>query len=129
MHKPSAMKNLALVTVTFAFAAFAGLSPAQNTERGSTPPGISQDGSSPSDGAIKGGSIQPGESSGMPSPLPPSAEERARRCYELSGTLREQCLKDADAATGGATRAPGSLPRPDPSVRDPRTAPPPQNPR
>lgn len=126
------MKRISLYAVACLLAACSGPSPAQNAERGSAPPGTSQDGSSAPEGAIKGGSIEPGESSGVPAnapPLPPSAEERAKRCYELSGTLREQCLKDLDTSTSGATRPPGSQPRPDPSVRDPATAPPPQNPR
>jgi hypothetical protein len=102
---------------------FAGLSAAQEPGRGSTPPGTSQDGSGAADGAIKGGSIQPGERSGMPEQAP-----AIKRCQELSGTLREQCLKDAESASGGAT-VPGALPKPDPNVHDPRAAPPPQNPR
>ena len=110
------MKLLALVV---AWLAFAGLAVAQDGARGSIPPGTSQDGSSAAAGAIKGGSILPGEQGGVPAERP-----AVKRCQELSGTLREQCLKDADSASGGAT-----LPRPDPNVRDPRQAPPPQNPR
>jgi hypothetical protein len=57
----------------------------------------------PSDGAIKGGSL-------------PAPEKRAeRRCEELSGTLRDQCLEHKRKAPAGATRGPGE--------------PPPQNPR
>jgi len=110
------MKSLVLAVT---WLAFAGLSVAQEPGRGSIPPGTSQDGSRAAEGAIKGGSIQPGESSGMP-------DRTTWRCNQLSGSLREQCLKDADAgsASGGATR-----PKPDPNVRDPRQAPPPQNPR
>ena len=99
--------------------ALAGAAFSQDPGRASTPPGISQDGSRPAEGAIKGGSIQPGETSGLP-----QRSAIAKRCTELTGTLREQCLRDAESASGGAT-----LPRPDPMVRDPRTAPPPQNPR
>jgi hypothetical protein len=102
---------------------FSGLAAAQEAGRGAIPPGTSQDGSGAADGAIKGGSIQPGERSGLPDPSP-----AAKRCEQLSGTLREQCLKDAESGSTGAS-APGTLPKPDPSVRDPRTAPPPQNPR
>jgi hypothetical protein len=54
--------------------------------------------------------------------------ERDARCQQLSGSLREQCLKDAESASTGTT-APGTPAKPDPAVRDPRTAPPPQNPR
>ena len=67
---------------------------AQSGERGSIPPGQSRDGAAPAEGAIKGGAILPGESAGMPE----------TRCEELSGTLREDCLKQKrDAATGGTT--------------------------
>ena len=51
-----------------------------------------------------------------------SADNRSRRaagrCDELSGALREQCLLEQQGAGAGAT-----------SVPEPRTAPPPQNPR
>jgi hypothetical protein len=101
----------------------AAANPSLAQERGGIPPGSSQDGSSAAGGALKGGSIQPGEASGLPEQSP-----AMKRCQELDGTLREQCLKDAERAGGGAT-APGGPPRPDPNVRDPRQAPPPQNPR
>ena len=69
--------------------------------RGSTPPGTARDGSAPSAGAIKGGSILPGETAGVPDSKRPS--DRARgRCKELAGSLREECLRhERDAATGG----------------------------
>jgi hypothetical protein len=83
--------------------------------RGNTPPGMSQDGSRPADGAIKGGSILPGEQSGVPGKA---------KCEELNGTLREDCLKqEREAGTGGTQ---------DPGVRGTPTSPPvttpPQNP-
>ena len=69
-------------------------------ERASTPPGMSQDGAKPSDGALKGGSILPGERSG----LPDEAKMR-ERCEELSGTLREDCLmQQRDAGVGGTVK-------------------------
>ena len=61
---------------------------AQSEERGSTPPGQSRDGAAPSDGALKGGSILPGESAGIP-----HDKKTKQRCEELSGSLREDCLK------------------------------------
>lgn len=106
-----------------AVANFAG---AQDTGRGSTPPGTSQDGSGAADGAIKGGAIQPGERSGVPSNAPanPTATQRAeQRCRDLTGTLREQCLRDLDSGSG-ATSGPAG-----PAGRSPRNSPPPQNPR
>jgi len=97
-----------------------GFAGAQTGEdpRGSTPPGTARDGSAPAEGAIKGGAILPGEHSGVP-------DRPLSHCYELSGTLREQCLRDARNAGAGATRPPEASP----TVRDPAHAPPPQNPR
>ena len=81
-----------------AFAQTAG-----DAARGSTPPGMSQDGSRPSEGAITGGApIAPGESAGVPdkdASVPP--DERLRRCYEMSGSLREECLRKERSAAGG----------------------------
>jgi hypothetical protein len=95
-------------------------------DRASTPPGTARDGSAPADGAIKGGAILPGESGGMPDSAPALPGDRAlARCHELSGTLRDQCLRDARSAGAGGT-APAEAP---PTVRDPVQAPPPQNPR
>lgn len=98
----------------------AGLALAQDPapeRRGSTPPGMSQDGSRPSDGAIQGGAITPGGAASAPD---------VSRCKELKGALREQCLRDLGAMTGNA-RPPGTTP-PAPVGRDPLTDPPPQNP-
>lgn len=77
-------------------------------ERASTPPGTARDGSHPADGAIKGGAILPGESGGIPdgrsaaggASAPPerAVQRAAERCYELKGTLREQCLRDTRKA-------------------------------
>ncbi len=58
-------------------------------------------------------------------PVPESAappdnrsQRAAARCAELTGALREQCLLEQQGSAAGAT-----------SVPEPRTAPPPQNPR
>jgi hypothetical protein len=96
--------------------------------RGSTPPGSAQDGTAPSDGAIKGGSILPGETGGLPNETTKApTPEGLKRCYELSGTLRDQCLlQERGASTGGTA---GTTDNPaGPTVRDPLTAPPPLNP-
>jgi hypothetical protein len=73
--------------------------------RGSTPPGMSQDGSRPADGAIKGGtSIAPGETGGLPNRTPAESAEATKRCEEMTGSLREECLeKDRSSAAGGTT--------------------------
>ena len=91
-----------------------------NPAASSSDRGASRDGSRPADGAIKGGSILPGESGGMPS------DKAQNRCNDLSGTLREQCLKQEQGSSSGATGLPGSeVGTPAPT----REAPPPQNPR
>jgi hypothetical protein len=105
----------ALLVLSLSGAAFA-----QDRERGSLPPGQSKDGSAPSDGAIKGGTILPGESGGTPD----GAKARSR-CGELSGTLREDCLKqERDSGAGATTGRTDGETQPSP----PLTAPP-QNPR
>src|SRR5262245_44233921 len=79
--------------------ALAGAAVAQTGERGSMPPGQSQDGAAPAEGAIKGGAILPGESAGSP-----DGAERAKvekRCDQLSGTLREECLKQSNGTQSG----------------------------
>jgi hypothetical protein len=93
-----------------ALIAFVTVAAAQGTGegRGSPIAGTAADGSRPSDGAITGGSIQPGESAGIPRDRPGvPAAERIRRCEELSGTLREDCLrKERSSGGAGSTQAP-----------------------
>jgi hypothetical protein len=103
------------------FALAAGAVHAQ--ERGTVPPGTSPDGSRPADGAIKGGTILPGERGGVPDNAP-TPERRVARCNELSGTLRDDCLRrERDASSGGSA----------PDIYGPKstppTVPPPQNPK
>jgi hypothetical protein len=98
--------------------------------RGSTPPGMSQDGARPAEGALKGGTLAPGESGGSPQEDPAKAGETTdgaaksgtegaaaggtakalERCYELEGTLREQCLADHASKAGAEPRAPSAVP-------------------
>jgi hypothetical protein len=61
--------------------------------RASVPPGTSQDGSKPSEGAIVGGSVQTQRPED-----PPARNREARRCNQLQGTLRQQCIDDARKA-------------------------------
>lgn len=121
------MRTISLSALV-ALACFAGSAAAQSTgegQRGSTPPGMSQDGAHPSEGALKGGTLAPGESGGTPQSAPaqdkPSAGSAAAggsakpgsshvlsRCYQLEGSLREQCLADEASKTGAGSRAPSA---------------------
>lgn len=84
------------------------LAQARDAPRGNTPPGMSQDGSGPADGAVKGGSILPGEGAGVPNKdSHTSATERLKRCDELKDTLREDCLaRERNAASGSSAPRP-----------------------
>jgi hypothetical protein len=52
------------------------------------PPGTARDGSAPAEGAIKGGSLEPDIRSS------PAPKRDVKRCKELAGKLREECLRD-----------------------------------
>jgi hypothetical protein len=95
-------------------------------ERGATPPGASSDGAAPAQGAIKGGAILPGETGGVPRAAPgmPQTEHTVSRCLDLTGVLREECLRQEAAAGAAGRTAPGPAAPP-----SPREAPPPQRPR
>src|SRR5262249_58248885 len=60
------MRSQALIIALFVSTEPAFAQTTGDPSRGNTPPGMSQDGSGPADGAIKGGSIRPGESAGQP---------------------------------------------------------------
>ena len=108
------MKVFKLILIMIAWTLAGPVLP-QTGERGSIPPGTSQDGSRPADGAIKGGAILPGETAGVPG---------KRKCEELTGTLREDCLKrEREAGTGSTDSRVRETP-PSPPVTTP-----PQNPR
>ncbi|OGA81342.1 MAG: hypothetical protein A3G27_01395 [Betaproteobacteria bacterium RIFCSPLOWO2_12_FULL_66_14] len=89
--------------------------------RGSVPPGTSRDESRPAEGAIKGGSIEPDISTS------PAPQRDINRCKQLTGELREQCLRDLGASSGSSV--PSKPAPPSPVQRDPAADPPPQNPR
>ena len=121
-------KQLLLSAALCALAApAAAQAPRPDDVRGSPPPGT-VDGAKPSDGAIQGGSILPGETGGRPDPgrgpTTPGAG-RASRCDELTGSLRDQCLLDEQRASSGAGRAAPS----DAAPGAPPADPPPQRPR
>ena len=96
--------------VSIALLAFASAAFAQSTgepSRGNTPPGMSKDGSKPSDGAIQGGApkILPGEQGGLPN-------RDIQRCNELSGSLREDCLKKEERGAGTGSTMPSTPDKP-----------------
>jgi hypothetical protein len=110
------VRTLLLMTL-FCLPALAAAQGAGDAPRGSTPPGLSQDGARPAEGALKGGTLAPGESGGTPD-TPPGGKapgsaaaggssRQLARCYELEGSLREQCLADdASKRSSGSPRAP-----------------------
>jgi hypothetical protein len=108
---------LTLIAIALCTPAFA-----QTPGVGDTRPSVpgARDGSAPADGAIKGGSMDksgPAIDANKPASEPDSA---IARCHDLSGSLRDDCLRQERErnAGAGATRA-----------TEPATAPPPQNPR
>ena len=107
--------RIALLALFLTGTAFAQ-TPGIGETRPSTPG--ARDGTAPADGAIKGGTTKEREPA-LESTKPQAESDRAiSRCNELSGSLREDCLRQERNAGTGATR-PG----------EPATAPPPQNPR
>jgi hypothetical protein len=112
------MKSILLVLIASTGIAFAQ-APAEKA---------APDGAKPSDGAIKGGSIVPGETAGTPDgrgATPAPSARGVQRCNELSGTLREQCLEqERNAGMKGGAEAGATVPA-SPAPGEP----PPQNPR
>jgi hypothetical protein len=88
--------------IAIAALGFASEASAEEGQRGSIPPGSSRDGSAPSDGALKGGTLLPGETGGMPDARA-EREKLEQRCKELAGTLREDCLRQGREAAAGAS--------------------------
>jgi len=114
----------ALVAAIFLVSTGTALAQTDRDEgRGSPAPGTAQDGSRPAEGAIKGGSVLPGESGGLPDAAASTPAARMQRCNQLSGSLREECIAREQGASRGGTRAPDAVNR-----RADPAAPPPQNP-
>jgi len=124
------MNPVCLITATALLALSAtATAQAPDTGRGNTPPGLSRDGSAPGDGAITGGSIAPGEHGGVPGGRDSGHNESLKRCNDLEGVLREQCVRNAENAGSGSTGAAAGKAPAGGSDIEPRLAPPPQNPR
>lgn len=107
------MRTFAALALTFAACAALAQGPGSGELRTSPPPPPERE------------PVLPGESPALKvPPVPGSAApadnraQRTERCRELSGTPREQCLLEQQGSAAGATAVP-----------EPRTAPPPQNPR
>ena len=110
---------IALRIVLIAFL-LSGAALAQTPGVGETRPTVpgARDGSGPADSAIRGGSVKEREPAAEAAKPQADSDRAISRCNELSGTLREDCLRQERNAAAGGTR---------PS--EPATAPPPQNPR
>ena len=107
--------RIALLALFLSGAAFA-----QTPGMGETRPTVpgSRDGAAPADGAIKGGAVKERDPAVESGKREADSDRAISRCNELSGTLREDCLREERNAGAGGTH---------PS--EPATAPPPQNPR
>jgi hypothetical protein len=114
--------NHCRLAATLVFLSLAAPVFAQSTDNPSSTPlgrGAGTDGTRPADGAIKGGTILPGETAGVPT------DRAASRCADLTGSLREECLAQERNVSAGGTRLPETeVAKPPPT----REAPPPQNP-
>ena len=88
---------LAVLGIAGVLVAPAALGAEPDERRGSVPPGTSQDGSGPSEGAIKGGSIErkKDDERTLDPKTSSSVGPEIERCRDLEGTLRSQCLADA----------------------------------
>ena len=111
------MSAIRIVLVAFFLS---GTAFAQTPGMGETRPTVpgSRDGAAPADGAIKGGAVKERDPAVESGKREAGSDRAISRCNELSGTLREDCLREERNAGAGGTR---------PS--EPATAPPPQNPR
>jgi hypothetical protein len=89
-----ARRALAVLGVAGALVVPAASAAQGDERRGSVPPGTSQDGSRPNEGAIKGGSIERKKDADR-ALEPGGASPELERCRDLEGTLRSQCLADA----------------------------------
>jgi hypothetical protein len=73
--------------------------------------------SGPADDAVNGTVLRQQEPVMQPEKARSDSDSAIMRCNRLTGTLREDCLRQEHAAAGGTRAA------------EPATAPPPQNPR
>lgn len=115
------MRTIVFLALSLA-SALAAAQSAGDATRGSTPPGASQDGARPAEGAIQGGTLAPGEKGGTPEKAPKgsaaaggTSTKRLARCYQLEGSLREQCLADDASKRSEEAPAPSA---PAPARRD-----------
>jgi len=96
MRSPKALCAIGLLAAVLGATTSVAFGQGEGEKRGSIPVGTSQDGSGPSDGALKGGSLKP-DIGASKEPV-----RDVNRCKELSGALREECLLDLGATAAGA---------------------------
>src|SRR4051812_34399990 len=119
------LRSTALGALAVLAGAALAQAPSTDSVQGAAPPGTAGV-ERPSDGAIKGGSILPGEKASAPTGRGATTPEPGQsRCAELPGVLREQCLADARGASTGAPREPAADTTTGNRERGPRTEPPP----
>jgi hypothetical protein len=114
MRNTEQMCAIWLLAAVLAAATSVAFGQGEGEKRGSIPVGTSQDGSGPSDGALKGGTLKPDIGTSK-EPL-----RDVNRCKELSGALREECLLDLGATAAGAADSAPTVSPSDTLYADPR---------
>jgi hypothetical protein len=112
--------KMSAIRIAIAALFLSGAALAQTPGMGETRPTVpgARDGSGPAHGAIKSDAVNEREPVVEPGRREADSDRAITRCNELSGSLRDDCLRQERNAGAGGTR---------PS--EPATAPPPQNPR
>src|SRR5262245_61405923 len=104
------MMRMRLLWMAVALAGAAPIALAQTgnepEKRRSIPIGTSQDGSGPSDGALKGGSTERALDVGK------SPQRAVNRCNELKGALQEECIRDLGLSATSSPLPVDALPTP-----------------
>ena len=114
MRNTGQMCAIWLLVAVLATATGVAFGQGEGEKRGSIPLGTSRDGSGPSDGALKGGTLKP-DVGASKEPL-----RDVNRCKELSGALRDECLLDLGATAAGAADSAPTVSPPSTLVADPR---------
>jgi hypothetical protein len=107
------------ICIALAALLLSGSALAQGPGMGETRPAdpAARERSGPADDAVKGTVIKEREPVVEPDKAQSDSDRALMRCNQLTGALRDDCLRQERAAAGGTRAA------------EPATAPPPQNPR